>query len=168
MVDKFRTILDSLDQDAQSYVLEKSKRPSAKIGDILQAVNVSRSAFYDKYDAGQRAELDRLAAQIHADKHFRALQKIDDHVLEAIETMLNLMRGAKSEFVKMQSAQTIIQYALGNPTMRFEGSMKVTDWRDEAVESIRNREIEFDPLAEQVGYDLATELFQRAGVDVAR
>lgn len=40
------------------------------------------------------------------------------------------------------------------------------EWRSEAVELIRKREIDFKPLSDEIGHDLATELFELAGVTV--
>jgi phage terminase small subunit len=41
---------------------------------------------------------------------------------------------------------------------------RIDDWRSDAIRYIRAGELAFEPLVEQVGYDLATELFTLAGV----
>jgi phage terminase small subunit len=41
---------------------------------------------------------------------------------------------------------------------------RIDDWRSDAIRYIKNGELAFEPLVEQVGYDLATELFTLAGV----
>lgn len=41
-------------------------------------------------------------------------------------------------------------------------------WRDVAIEYIRSGKVDFESMVEQVGYDLAVELFKAAGVDVPK
>jgi phage terminase small subunit len=41
---------------------------------------------------------------------------------------------------------------------------RIDDWRSDAIRYIKNGELAFEPLVEQVGHDLATELFTLAGV----
>lgn len=42
----------------------------------------------------------------------------------------------------------------------------VEDWHNEAIDLIRRGELEYKPLAEELGRDLARELFESAGVPV--
>ena len=55
---------------------------------------------------------------------------------------------------------------LGRYYKLFTDKIVVDDWRMDAVLSIRRGELEFVDLAEELGHDLATELFQQAGVPV--
>lgn len=48
----------------------------------------------------------------------------------------------------------------------FTEKVKHEDWRDTALEYIRNREVSYKALADELGSDLATELFALAGVSV--
>lgn len=45
--------------------------------------------------------------------------------------------------------------------------LKVEDWRSEAIELIRKGAVKYEPLVEELGEELATELFRAAGVPVA-
>jgi phage terminase small subunit len=45
--------------------------------------------------------------------------------------------------------------------------LKVEDWRSEAIDLIRRGAVKYEPLVEELGEDLATELFKSAGVPIA-
>lgn len=49
----------------------------------------------------------------------------------------------------------------------FVDRVEMDDWRSKAIDYIRNGEIEFDTLVREIGHDLATQLFESAGVPVA-
>jgi hypothetical protein len=55
---------------------------------------------------------------------------------------------------------------LGKHYALFTDKIKNEDWRDTALEYIRNREVSYKALADECGADLATELFKLAGVPV--
>lgn len=55
---------------------------------------------------------------------------------------------------------------LGKHYALFTDKVKHEDWRDTALEYIRNREVSYEALAHELGTDLATELFKQAGVPV--
>lgn len=57
---------------------------------------------------------------------------------------------------------------LGRYFKLFTDKVEVNDWRMDAVMSIRSGELEFVDLAEELGHDLATELFQQAGIAVVK
>ncbi|MCZ2077888.1 MAG: terminase small subunit [Bryobacterales bacterium] len=44
--------------------------------------------------------------------------------------------------------------------------LKIDDWRSEAIEAIRKGELDYQPVAEELGESLAEELFRSAGVKV--
>lgn len=56
---------------------------------------------------------------------------------------------------------------LGRFYRLFTDKVEITDWQTEAVMAIRAGEIDYPALEEEFGRDLATELFQTAGVPVA-
>lgn len=55
---------------------------------------------------------------------------------------------------------------LGKHYALFTDKVKHEDWRSDAIEFIRNREVSYEALADEFGNDLATELFKAAGVPV--
>lgn len=57
---------------------------------------------------------------------------------------------------------------LGRYWKLFTDKVEINDWRMDAVHAIRSGELEFPDLAEELGHDLATELFQQAGIAVVK
>lgn len=45
--------------------------------------------------------------------------------------------------------------------------VEVKDWRDKLIEAIRDHKLSYEPIATELGTDLATELFERAGIAVS-
>lgn len=70
--------------------------------------------------------------------------------------------GLKIELYDKQKA--LIQ--LGKHYALFTEKIKHEDWRDTALEYIRNQEVSYEALADECGADLATELFKLAGVPI--
>lgn len=46
--------------------------------------------------------------------------------------------------------------------------VQITTWEEDAIQDIQRGELPFEILAEEMGHDLATRLFQNAGVPVSR
>jgi Phage terminase, small subunit len=57
---------------------------------------------------------------------------------------------------------------LGRYYKLFTDRVEVMDWQTEAVLAIRSGEVDYEALVAEFGHDLATQLFQQAGVPVAR
>ncbi len=57
---------------------------------------------------------------------------------------------------------------LGRYYKLFTDRVEVMDWQTEAVQAIRSGEVDYESLATEFGNDLAAQLFQQAGVPVAR
>lgn len=55
---------------------------------------------------------------------------------------------------------------LGRYYKLFTDKVEITDWQTEAVMAIRSGEVDYVELVEEFGDDLATQLFQQAGVPV--
>lgn len=55
---------------------------------------------------------------------------------------------------------------LGKHYALFTDKVKHEDWRDTALEYIRNKEVSYEALANECGADLATELFRDAGIPI--
>lgn len=119
-MDDLRTILDSLEGLAESYVLDKARNPNDSIEAICGRIGVSKSKFYAQIDSDERNRLDEIARRIYRDNQFRALRYADEHVFAAMEKLVSLMDCPKSYFVQLQAAQTILAYALGTPTQRVD------------------------------------------------
>ncbi len=67
---------------------------------------------------------------------------------------------------EIYDAQTAL-IQLGKHYALFTDKVKHEDWRTEAIQFIRNGEIEYEVLASEFGHSLAVELFKRAGVPVS-
>lgn len=67
--------------------------------------------------------------------------------------------------VKIYDAQSAL-VQLGKHYALFTDKVKHEDWRDQALEYIRNRDVSYEALVDEFGSNLATELFKRAGVPV--
>ncbi len=57
---------------------------------------------------------------------------------------------------------------LGRYYKLFTDRVEIMDWQVEAVQAIRSGEVDYESLATEFGNDLATQLFQQAGIPVAR
>lgn len=119
-MDDLRTILDNLDDLAESYVWERSKNLNASVGDILEAMDVGKSTFYKAFPADRRNELDEIARRIFRNSQFRALRHMDSVAEKAARRLEHLLMNASSEYVQLQAAQTILSYAVGTPTQRID------------------------------------------------
>lgn len=67
--------------------------------------------------------------------------------------------------VELHDAQSAL-VQLGRFHKLFTDKMEVLDWRGEAVQAIRKNEIDYVAIAEELGDDLASQLFREAGVPV--
>ena len=67
--------------------------------------------------------------------------------------------------IELYSKQNALQM-LGKHYALFTDKVKTEDWRDKALEYIRNREVSYEALKDEYGGELATELFKLAGVPV--
>lgn len=56
---------------------------------------------------------------------------------------------------------------LGRYHKLFVDRLEVTDWRDELIPLVRAGKLVFDDAAKEIGIDLATQLFESAGVAIA-
>jgi len=83
------------------------------------------------------------------------------HLVKSVK--YNAQGRAQTELYDSQSA--LVQ--IGKHYALFTDKVKHEDWRDTALEYIRNREVSYEALADECGEDLATELFKLAGVPVA-
>lgn len=116
-MNNLQTILNNLDAIAESYVWTRSKHLNASIETILNKIGVSRTKFYADYD---RDELDEIARLIFRDNEFRAMRTLDEAAQEAAESVINIMRRAKSDFTRLQAAKTVLEYSLGTPVQRVD------------------------------------------------
>lgn len=55
---------------------------------------------------------------------------------------------------------------LGRYHKLFTDKLEISDWRGEAIASIRNNEIDYEELAKELGEDLAEQLFREAGIQI--
>lgn len=55
---------------------------------------------------------------------------------------------------------------IGKHLKMWTEKVQVDDWRTQAIDAIRRGEVLYDPLVEEMGHDLATELFQLAGIPI--
>lgn len=67
--------------------------------------------------------------------------------------------------VKIYDAQSALVH-LGKHYELFTDKVKSVDWRDKALEYIRNGDVSYKAMVDEYGSDLATELFKRAGIPV--
>jgi phage terminase small subunit len=67
--------------------------------------------------------------------------------------------------IELHDAQKALYY-LGKIHALFTDKLKIETWQDEAIAAIKNGEIAFEPLALQLGDDLANQLFAQAGLVV--
>lgn len=69
--------------------------------------------------------------------------------------------------VELHDSQAALK-ELGRYHKLFTDKVVVTSWRDDAIQDIRSGDISYEALKETVGNDLAFQLFQEAGVPIAR
>lgn len=111
--------LNGLDDVQEAYVWERSVNNGA-IQNVLKNIGVSKAKFYTDNDETKREELDEIARMIRRDTAMRAQRDISDHIVEAVGALVTLMRSAKSEHVRYQSAMGILAYGLGTPRQQID------------------------------------------------
>lgn len=85
------------------------------------------------------------------------------HLLKKIK-ITQSEHGSNIEIELHDSQTALIQ--LGRYWKLWTDRIEVMDWKAEAVQAINSGEIDYQDLAEELGTDLATELFVRAGVPI--
>lgn len=117
----------------------------------------ARGTFDDVLDARGRLDVGRLRdrGKMHLIKKWK-MRRIVAEQSEIIETE-----------VELHDAQSALVH-LGRFHKLFTDKVEVLDWRGEAVQAIRKNEIDYVAIAEELGDDLASQLFREAGVPIPR
>lgn len=92
------------------------------------------------------------------------------------ETRVNKITGELYDYVEKREKKTVtlfagdwraaVEYLKRRHPDEWTEHVQVDDWRTEAINLIRRGELQYAPLAEEVGIDLAAELFKSAGIAV--
>jgi hypothetical protein len=69
--------------------------------------------------------------------------------------------------MELHDAQSAL-VQLGRFHKLFTDKVEFTDWRGEAIAAIRSNEVDYESIAEELGEDLASQLFREAGVQIPR
>ena len=88
---------------------------------------------------------------------------VDPHYSHLLHKISDTARGGLT--IELYNKQNALVH-LGKHYALFTDRVRHEDWRDTALEYIRNREVSYEALADECGTDLATELFELAGVPV--
>ena len=110
--------IEELDEIGAQYVWEKARNMGHSITSVCKSIGVSRTKFYEDYDEAGRSYLDTLARELFEQTQYLTLSTIDESAHKAAEKLIELMNNARSEYVQMQAAQSLLAYALGNPVNR--------------------------------------------------
>lgn len=96
---------------------------------------------------------------------FREAQKADKlHLIKKFK----IRTGDVMEFeVELYDAQSAL-VTLAKHHKLLTDKVQITTWEEDAIQDIQRGELPFEILAEEMGHDLATRLFQNAGVPVSR
>ena len=95
---------------------------------------------------------------------------------EIIHRLLSMAKGeTPAKITKKSGGETIKVYdpkgaleLLGKYHALFTERIRIDDWRFEFIELIREGELEYSDVREELGKDLATELFDSAGINVSQ
>lgn len=134
-----RERLESLQMSADEVLVRLSNQARGNMGDFLQ---VSEKGAI-------RIDWKKAEPNLHLVKKF--VQKPTEH-------------GMQIEFELYDAQAALVQ--LGRFHKLFTDRVEVKDWRDEAIDSIRRNEITFEALRDELGDDLAAQLFREAGIRV--
>ncbi len=129
-----------------------SEKTAAMIGSenltkpyILEAIEIE----YKKRAISVDEILHRLVAMARGEEPTKVIKKSDGEVIETFE------RRAALEL-------------LGKYHALFTERIKVEDWRYEIIQLIRDGELEYEDVKEELGSDLATELFESSGISIGQ
>lgn len=90
------------------------------------------------------------------------------HLIKKFEVTTITRDDTQIETVKLElyDAQAALVH-LGKHHGLFKDRVQIDDWRSEAVDLIRRGELAYEAVEQELGYDLAQELFAAAGIRVA-
>ncbi len=123
--------------------------------DILDAEEIIDTSDPDK----PRERITYLVRRVAID----AEKLVDPRYSHLLHKVSDTARGGLT--IELYNKQNALVH-LGKHYALFTDKVKHEDWRDTALEYIRNRDVSYEALAHELGTDLATELFKQAGVPV--
>lgn len=91
------------------------------------------------------------------------------HLIKKIKTKTTYIGEdtiVEQEFELYDAQSALVQ--LGRFHKLFTDKVEFTDWRGEAIAAIRSNEVDYESIAEELGEDLASQLFREAGVQIPR
>jgi hypothetical protein len=118
--DNLQQEISQLSSIGQRYVLHRSQHLDLSLSACLKQINVPRQRFYDAFNADERDYLEDVALRIHQNTQFQTMKSIAEASHKAAQKLIELMDGAKSEYVQYQSATKLLEYALGTPQQRVD------------------------------------------------
>ena len=118
--DNLQQEISQLSSIGQRYVLHRSQHLELSLSACLKQINVPRQRFYDAFNADERDYLEDVALRIHQNTQFQTMKSIAEASHKAAQKLIELMDGAKSEYVQYQSATKLLEYALGTPQQRLD------------------------------------------------
>ncbi len=138
----------------------------------------AKEEFLDRYAMGAKEVLVRLSLQARASmEDFLSVSPTGEVKFNFAEAMqANILGTIKkiaikpTEFgdaleVELYDAQSALVH-LGRYHKLFTDKVQISDWRTDAIESIRNGSISYDALKESLDDNLAEQLFREAGVAI--
>ena len=118
--DNLQQEISQLSSIGQRYVLHRSQHLDLSLSACLKQINVPRQRFYEAFNADERDYLEDVALRIHQNTQFQTMKSIAEASHKAAQKLIELMDGAKSEYVQYQSATKLLEYALGTPQQRVD------------------------------------------------
>jgi len=118
--DNIQQEINQLSSIGQRYVLHRSQHLELSLSACLKQINVPRQRFYEAFNADERDYLEDVALRIHQNTQFQTMKSIAEASHKAAQKLIELMDGAKSEYVQYQSATKLLEYALGTPQQRVD------------------------------------------------
>lgn len=166
-------------------------KTGATIEDACQHVGIVKSTFYDWLHRGNADEPDfsdfsNAVTRAQADAKMAAMkvlrmamapyEEVSTTIEEFTETRLT-RSGTPYDYTRKTEKKVVTRYAgdwragVEYLKRRHYGEWgdrsKIDDWRSEAIELIRRGEVAYDALEQELGGELAEELFKSAGVPIA-
>lgn len=121
-MDDFKTILNELEPQLQSYVFARSKAKSK--AEAFEESGLSKSKFYELPEEKQN-QLEKLAAELKVNRHLMAEPKLVSAMEMAVDVLIEIAKDASNPAnVRLAAVNSILDRTMGKATERVDVTSK--------------------------------------------